>query len=193
MFVKSRPRNRSDLFDSTCSSFWAHSTNECQRLCPGKTKHGPVHDVPDQNSFDFADYRHIWKVLRFVEDGLPFRCRDRLELTLVFEARDFNSVIQQTITSGIWRNSKLKTKETPFCEECMTIKSSESPPLSIQRRTEYGFVLQRTISDTRSWIVFLFGLCNTLLWLWTTRLEQKSWLLKTTTLSVNHVQVWKWK
>ena len=24
--------------------------NECQRLCHGKTKHVPVHDVPDQNS-----------------------------------------------------------------------------------------------------------------------------------------------
>ena len=68
-----------------------------------------------------AIYRHIWKVLRFVEDGfyIPFRCRDRLELVLVFEARDFNSVIQQTVRSGIWRNSKLKTKETPFCEECV--------------------------------------------------------------------------
>ena len=67
-------------------------------------------------------------------------------------------------------------------------QSSVSPSLSfgttgrnyrIQRRTEYGIVLQRAISDTRRWIVFLFGLYNMLLWLWTIHLEQKSGLLKT--------------
>ena len=36
-----------------------------------------------------------------VEDGLPFRCRDRLELTLVFEARDLNLVIEKMVRSGI--------------------------------------------------------------------------------------------
>ena len=39
--------------------------------------------------------------LRFVEDGLPFRFCDRLELTLVFEARDLSLIIQQTVRSGI--------------------------------------------------------------------------------------------
>ena len=28
---------------------------------------------------------------------------------------------------------------------------------------KYGIVLQRTISDTRRWTVFIFRLCNTLL------------------------------
>ena len=52
--------------------------------------------------FDFADLPpHLKGVRRFVEDGLPFRCRDRLELTLVFEARDLNLVIEKMVRSGI--------------------------------------------------------------------------------------------
>ena len=39
--------------------FFGSQYNECQRLCHGKTKHVRVHDAPDQNSFDFAVYRHI--------------------------------------------------------------------------------------------------------------------------------------
>ena len=62
----------------------------------------PIHDIPDQNSLDFADLPpHLKGVRRFVEDGLPFRCRDRLELTLVFEARDLNLVIEKMVRSGI--------------------------------------------------------------------------------------------
>ena len=73
----------------------------CQRLCRRKTIHGPVHDVPYENSLILPVCRHIRKVTRFVEDGLPFRFCDQLELTLVFEARDLSSVIQQTMRSGI--------------------------------------------------------------------------------------------
>ena len=58
---------------ANCVRFWAHSMSDCQRLCRGETKHGLVHDVPYQNSLTLPIYRHIWKVLRFVEDGLPFK------------------------------------------------------------------------------------------------------------------------
>ena len=71
--------------------------SECQRLCPWKTIHGPVHDVPYENSSDFAGLPPDLK-------GEKIRSRrfcDRLELTLVFEARDLSSVIQQTVRSGI--------------------------------------------------------------------------------------------
>ena len=165
--------------------------SECQRLCRRKTIHGPVHDVPYENSLILPVYRHIWKVRRFVQGGLPFRFCDRLELTLVFEARDLSSVIQQTVRSGIWRN--LRRRKLYLARTACDNQSSESPSLSfgrtgrnshgIQRRSEYGVVLQRTISDTRRWIVFLFGVYNMLLWLWTTHLAQKSWLLKTLTTS----------
>ena len=144
-------------------------------------------------------WRTLWKFFDFA--GLPpdlkgekIRSRrfcDRLELTLVFEARDLSSVIQQTVRSGIWRN--LRRRKLYLARTACDNQSSESPSLSfgrtgrnshgIQRRTEYGVVLQRTISDTRRWIAFLFGVYNMLLWLWTTHLEQKSWLLKTLTTS----------
>ena len=59
-------------------------------------------------TFDFADYRHIPPHLKgekiSLKRGLPFRFFDRLELTLVFEARDLNSVIQQAVRSEVWRN-----------------------------------------------------------------------------------------
>ena len=64
------------------------------------------------------------KVWRFLEDSLRFRCRYRSELTFVFGARDLNSVIQQTLRSGIW-----------FSEDCELLynRSSESPSLSFGR------------------------------------------------------------
>ena len=108
---------------------------------------------------------------RFVEDGLPFRFCDQLELTLVFEARDLSSVIQQTMGSGIWRN--LRRRKLHLARTACDNQSSDSPSLSfgrtgrnshgIQRRFEYGVVLQRTISDTRIWIFFLLGVYNMLL------------------------------
>ena len=78
--------------------------------------------------FDLPTYRHIWKVSRFVEDGLPIRCCDLLELTLDFEARDLNSVIQQAVRSGIvrnWGRRKLHLSKTACAN-----RSSELPCLS---------------------------------------------------------------
>ena len=43
----------------------------------------------------------IFEGVKILEDSLPFRCRYRLELTLVFGVRDLNSEIQQTVRSGI--------------------------------------------------------------------------------------------
>ena len=71
------------------------------------------------------------KVWRFLEDSLPFRCCYRLELTLVFEARDLNSVIQQTIRSGIWRN--LRRRKLHLAKTASYNRSSESPSLSFGR------------------------------------------------------------
>ena len=79
---KSRPRNRQDdVFEQFHAAFHAYNTNEtktfrfdslwaplgsqhseCQRLCHGKTKPGPVHDVPVQKSLIYRLYRHIRKV-----------------------------------------------------------------------------------------------------------------------------------
>ena len=65
------------------------SQHTCQRLCRGKTKPGLVHDVPVQKSLIYRlTFIHLSKGVRFVEDGLPVRCCDLLELALVFEARD---------------------------------------------------------------------------------------------------------
>lgn len=108
------------------------TTQWVQRLCHQKTKHGPVHDIPDQNSLILLIYRHIWKVWRLIEDGLALRCCDLIELTLVFDARDLNSVVQQTVRSGIWRNlrwRKLHILAKTVCDNW----SSESLSLSFGR------------------------------------------------------------
>ena len=68
--------------------------------CHGKTKPGPVHDVPVQKSLICrltATFERCQDSLKTV----PIRCCDLLELTLDFEARDLNSVIQQAVRSGI--------------------------------------------------------------------------------------------
>ena len=40
-------------------SFLGSQYNECQRLCHGKTKYVPVHDVLDQNFLSLPFCRHI--------------------------------------------------------------------------------------------------------------------------------------
>ena len=147
---------------SSCRFEWlflGSQYNECQRLNHGKTKHVHVHDVPGQIPW-FCRLPPYLKVWRFLEDSLPFRCRYRLELTLVFGARDLNSVIQQTVRSEIWFSEDCELQSIERVAFAFIWKESLK---EFSDELKYGIVLQRTISDTTRWIVFLFGLCSTLL------------------------------
>ena len=107
--------------------------------------------------FEFADLPPRLK-------GAKIRWRQftfSLELTLVFEGRDLNSVIQQMVRSRIWRN--LRRRKLHLAETASDNRSFGGITEGIQRRTNYGIVLSITISDTKRWTVFFFGLCNTLL------------------------------
>ena len=76
--------------------------NECQQLNHRKTKHGPLHDVPDQNYLILPIYRHIWKVWRSQSfrpslssyqkscKDLVKYCRERFVLMLESVRSDFN-------------------------------------------------------------------------------------------------------
>ena len=133
--------------------------------------------------FDFCRLPPYLKVWRFLEDSLhgsvlymwasmkflpslPFRCRYRFKLTL-----GKRSLFSNSTNGKKWNLKKFKTKETPFSEDCELQSIERVAFVFIWKESlkefsdelKYGIVLQRTISDTRRWIVFLFGLCSTLL------------------------------
>ena len=122
---------------------WLAEAYQCQRLCKGKTKYAPIHDIPDQNSLILPNLPpHLKGVRRFVENGLPFRCRDRLELTLVFEARNLNLVIEKMVRSGIWRN--LRRRKLHLARTAYGNRSRESPSLSVERNSWRNWIRHPT-------------------------------------------------
>ena len=66
------------------NSLWAHSTEWVSAALPWEDQTWSRTWRTCPKVFDLPIYRHIWKVWRFVEDGLPIRCCDLLELNLSF-------------------------------------------------------------------------------------------------------------
>ena len=149
---------------STFNSFWfalGSQHSKCQRLCRGKTKPGPVHDVPVQKSLI---YRLTATFERCEIRWRRFTCLLRpVRTCLSFWGK--GSYLSNSTNGKKWNLKKLKTKETPFNIENCVWKSIERVALSFIVELHTASF---TISDTRRWIVLFFGLCNTLLWLWTT-------------------------
>ena len=138
--------------------FGLTAQSECQRLCGGRPNLDTYMTYLSKSLW-FADFTATFE--RW-EDSLK-TVYHLLEVTLVFEARDLNSVIQQTVRSGIWRNwrrRKLHLAKTA-CEN----RSSESLCLSAsnckRHRAKNDFRHQEMDS-------LVLWYCNTLLWLWTT-------------------------
>ena len=132
-----RPKSvRTFRFDSLLGS-----QHTCQWLCRGKTKPGLVHDAPVQKSLI---YRLTATFERCEIRWRRFTCSllRPVRTCLSFWGKRSNSVIQQTVRSGIWRNwrrRKLHLSKTA-CEN----RSSESPCLSAS-----NCILHRAKNDFR--------------------------------------------
>ena len=139
--------------------FWAHSTMSVSGFATGRPSMCMYMTYLAKIPW-FCHLPPYLKVWRFLEDSLPFRCLYRLELTLVLGARDLNSVIQQTVRSEIWCSEDCELQSIERVAFTFIWKESLK---EFSDELKYGIVLQRTISDPTRWIVFLFGLCSTLL------------------------------
>ena len=111
-------------------SFWfalGSQHSKCQRLFRGKTKPGPVHDVPVQKSLIYR--------LTATFERCEIRWR-RFTCSLLRPVRTClsflwgkGSYLSNSTNGKKWNLKKLKTKETPFIENCVW-KSIERVALS---------------------------------------------------------------
>lgn len=111
------------------------------------------------NFFDFAGLPPHLKGVQIRWRRFTFLFRCRLELTLVFEARDLNWVILQTVRSGIWRN--IRRRKLHLANTMCGNRSSRLRfPLELTLELNTASCHKERFSVTGRWIVFLFGLYN---------------------------------
>ena len=121
--------------------------NECQQLNHRKTKHGPLHDVPDQNYLILPIYRHIWKVWRSQSfrpslssyqkscKDLVKYCLERFVLMLESVRSDFNVRSLRLLTNAA----------SSHIRRIMCILSTPRPIYRSTSRSTYRPTLDRCI------------------------------------------------
>ena len=140
-------------------SLWAHSTVSVSGFAAGRPNLDPYMTYLSKLTATFERCEIRWR---------RFTCLLRpVRTCLSFWGKV--SYLSNSTNGKKWNLKKLKTKETPFNIENCVWKSIERVALSFIVELHTASF---TISDTRRWIVLFFGLCNTLLWLWTTYIEQ---------------------